>query len=339
MPQINNFPGGFAAGLTIRGLPIAVTHPGKIFWVSNATTLSDRQIGGSDGNKGTFDAPMATIGGALAQCVANRGDVILVKPGHAETISAAGTVANMAAGTAINLNKAGVAIIGLGTGTKRPTLTWSAAASTIEVSASNVTLSNFLCISTMATGFTTTAFAILTAVVANDFTLDNCEFRDSSSTTGFLGIITQGGTTSLALDGLTVNKCKRFSILSTVTNVTAFVVLTGAVTDRMTLTDNFIVQNTAHTAAQLASWGANNVTNALIARNITQSKDTSNAGSLLQFSGTACNGIVRDNRCHHLVAGGVGLLCPLGSKFGFAQNWCGITGTADKNAAANPLPT
>ena len=80
MPQINNFPGGFAAGLTVRGMPVAVTHPGKVFWVSNASTLSDRQIGGSDGNAGTYDAPCSTITGALAKCTASRGDIIMVKP-------------------------------------------------------------------------------------------------------------------------------------------------------------------------------------------------------------------------------------------------------------------
>ena len=89
MAQINNFPGGFAAGITIRGMPLAVSHPGKVFWLSNATTLSDRQISGSDGNQGTFDAPFSTLDGALAKCVANRGDIIMVKPGHAETVSAA----------------------------------------------------------------------------------------------------------------------------------------------------------------------------------------------------------------------------------------------------------
>ena len=75
MPQINNFPGGFSAGITVRNLPIAVTHPGKIFWVSNATTLSDRQVGGSDSNPGTFDKPFSTIQAGFNACVADRGDI------------------------------------------------------------------------------------------------------------------------------------------------------------------------------------------------------------------------------------------------------------------------
>lgn len=53
----SNFPAGFSQGVTIRGMPIAQTHPGKVFWVSNATTLLKGQRGGSNGNDGTFNSP------------------------------------------------------------------------------------------------------------------------------------------------------------------------------------------------------------------------------------------------------------------------------------------
>src|SRR6266705_1886887 len=249
---VNNFPGGFASGITIRGMPIAVAHPGKVFWVSNATTLSDRQLSGSDNNKGTFDQPFATIAGAIAQCVANRGDIVYVKPGHAESITAAGS---------ISLNKAGVAIVGLGVGSYRPTLTWSTVAgANIQVSANNIFFSNFLCISTMATGFTTSAFAVLTTVVANDLTIDNCEFRDSSATTGFLAIMTQGGTTANAMDGYTFTNNTYVRTLATVTNVVAANVMTAAHA-RQVYSNNFVAQTTANNnVALLVAFGANSQT-------------------------------------------------------------------------------
>ena len=78
---ISNYPKGFAHGVNIRGLPILNTYGGKIFWVSNATTLLVGQHNGSDGNKGTFDSPFATIDFAVGQCTANRGDIILVNVG------------------------------------------------------------------------------------------------------------------------------------------------------------------------------------------------------------------------------------------------------------------
>ncbi len=53
------YPGGFATGLVVRGMPISVTHPGVVWWVSNNATLpggvSTQRIplvNGSDGNKG-----------------------------------------------------------------------------------------------------------------------------------------------------------------------------------------------------------------------------------------------------------------------------------------------
>ncbi len=325
MPQINNYPGGFAAGLTIRGLPVAVTHPGKVFWVSNATTLSDRQIGGSDSNNGTFDKPFGTITGGLAACVANRGDVIMVKPGHAETIAAA---------AGLVLNKAGVAIVGLGVGSKRPTLTWSAAASTVSVVASNVSIQNFLFISTMATPFTTVAFAETNATVANDFTVDNCEFRDSATTTGFLSHYL-GGTTANQSDGLTWTNNKILRTLATVTNVLASVVLQAAVA-RVNVSDNFVIQKTANNnVALLLALGANAVQNLMMGRNRLQSQNTgTTAGEMFSGGSTTSTGIVFDNYSHHLAA--TGLLGPVLTKIAFIQNYCSITGAVDKSPLLNP---
>jgi hypothetical protein len=113
MPN-TNYPAGFPQGITLRGVPLQQAQPGKVFWVSNATTLQVGEKGGSDGNKGTFNAPFGTIDYAIGQCTAGRGDVIFVKPGHAETISAAGSIA---------CDVAGVAIVGLGVGNARPTIT------------------------------------------------------------------------------------------------------------------------------------------------------------------------------------------------------------------------
>jgi len=136
LPQspASNFPGGFN-NVTIRGVPITQTHPGQVYWVSNASaTLLPGQIGGSDGNPGTFNAPFKTLEYAITRCTANRGDIICIKPGHAETISSA---------TALMFDVAGVAIVGLGLGTKRPTFTLdTAATTTIPVSADNVSVLN-----------------------------------------------------------------------------------------------------------------------------------------------------------------------------------------------------
>lgn len=133
--SMSNFPTGFAAGIIIRGVPLVQTHPGQVYWVYNGSALLSGQRGGSDSNKGTFDAPFSTLDYAVSRCVANRGDIIFVKPGHAETIATA---------TALAIDVAGVAVVGLGQGSNRPTFNLTDTASTITMSAANCTFWNCL---------------------------------------------------------------------------------------------------------------------------------------------------------------------------------------------------
>lgn len=89
----------------------------------------------SNGGESPED-PLATTAQALALCTANKGDRVVLMPGHAETISAA-------AGLAISV--AGVSIIGLGTGSLRPTFTFdTAVGADLDIDAANVTISNVL---------------------------------------------------------------------------------------------------------------------------------------------------------------------------------------------------
>jgi len=126
MPN-SNFPGGFN-GLTVRNMPILNAYPGNVFWVDSGASSSS--------SKGTFDRPLTTIAAALDKCTADNGDIIAVKAGHSETIIAA-------AGLAIDV--AGVAIIGLGTGSKRPTINFTTAVGAdMDIDAANVTIVNFL---------------------------------------------------------------------------------------------------------------------------------------------------------------------------------------------------
>lgn len=325
MPQINNFPGGFASGITIRGMPVAVTHPGKVFWVSNASTLSDRQLGGSDSNKGTFDQPFSTIAGALLQCVANRGDIVFVKPGHTETVSAAGGIV---------LSVAGVAIIGLGMGSTRPTVTLGTAnTATITVTANNVTVSNFL----FKANFLdiATCFSIANAQVATDFTVDNCEFRDTSVVLDFVSCVTVGTTANIA-DGLTLtNNRVNAAILTTVPAAQTFLV-TGSIIDRLNVSNNVVIypKTLADTACLIAA-GANDLTGALVRGNLTFRPSTSTTGHLISSSSTASSGWVADNYCAHL-DNSAALIIPTGTKFSFFRNFSMITGAADKSALENP---
>lgn len=324
MPQINNFPGGFAQGITIRGMPVAVTHPGKVWWVYNGTVLSDRQIGGSDSNPGTFDKPFSTITGALTQAVASRGDIIMVKPGHAETVSAAGGIV---------LSKAGVAIIGLGVGSTRPTITLGTAnTASITVTANNVTVSNFLFVANFLN--IATVFSIANAQVATDFCVDNCEFRDSSNVLNFVSAVKVGTTANIA-DGLTFTNNKVYGISSAPAAATTAVVVASHL-DRAYLAGNTIIHATALIdTANLLAMGANNLTNAVVEKNKTFRPSTSTTGELITSTSTASSGVVADNYCAHL-DNSAGLIIPTGTKLSFFRNFSMITGAADKSALENP---
>ncbi len=70
------------------------------------------------------DRTSTTINAALNQCVSGRGDRIYVLPGYTENVSAADAWSNL--GT-----KTDVSIIGLGAGTNRPAITWTANGATV----------------------------------------------------------------------------------------------------------------------------------------------------------------------------------------------------------------
>lgn len=129
-----NFPQGWANGALVRGVPLVQAQPGRVFWLGNGSALEPGEVAGSDNNRGTFYRPFATLSGAMAQCTPGNGDIIFVKPQHAETISTA---------TVLNLACSDVAIIGLGSGTNRPSFTLDTlTTSTINVTANNLSIQN-----------------------------------------------------------------------------------------------------------------------------------------------------------------------------------------------------
>ena len=128
----SNYPAGFN-NVTIRGVPVTQSHPGQVFWVSNAAPLLPGQIGSSDGNPGTFNAPFSTLQYAISRTTPMRGDIIFIKPGHFEAVTSAtlNVIGATATAGAITQYSSGVAIIGLGQGAMRPTFRMDAAAAAI----------------------------------------------------------------------------------------------------------------------------------------------------------------------------------------------------------------
>ena len=154
---MTNYPSGFANGVTVRGMPLLSAYPGRVLWVSSTR--------GSNGNKGTFDRPFGTIDYAVGRCDANRGDIIMVMPGHVETVIAAGGLA---------LDVAGIAIVGMGIGSLRPTINFTTAVGAdMNVDAANIAVMNMLFVGGV------DALTGPIDINAADFSFINCETRDT----------------------------------------------------------------------------------------------------------------------------------------------------------------
>ena len=167
-----NFPNGVSSfGVPVIGSGQIPATTGNYYFVSSTT--------GSNGNLGTqATAPKATIASAVTAARASKGDVIVVLPGHVEDITGA---------AAITLSKAGLYIVGLGTGRARPTLTWkTSTAAQIVISGAQTTLDNFV--------FDLTGISAVVAafsVTAVDVSFLNSDFIISTGTNApVLGILT-----------------------------------------------------------------------------------------------------------------------------------------------------
>lgn len=299
----SNYPNGFSNGLTVRGLPIQIAQPGQVFWVNGSSVLADDGVLGSDGNRGTYQKPFATIDYAIGQCTANRGDVIMVMPGHTETISAAGSIA---------ADVAGVAIVGLGSGSKRPTLSFTAAAASITVSAANVTFKNILF---------SAAFADVAEVFtpsAKNLALEDCEFVDSAADLNFLSIA-DTGTTDNECDGLSLVRCKWVTVdTAALTALSIDADLDGLVVEDCYM--NVGVNTNDLPIVAIVATGKD-LTNLSIKGNNFIRLNDANPLILTADTTTANTGVIQDNTVRHLDVAAE-LLVTAGTNISFSNNLC-----------------
>lgn len=277
---ISSFPNGFANGLSVRGMPINIAYPGKVFFLNNSSVLAPNGVGGSDSNLGTYKAPFSTLSGALSACTANRGDIIMVMPGHAESIVTSST---------LTVSKAGVAIVGLGVGALRPTFTYiTNTTATINVTAANVSFINCLFVANLAA-----VVAAFTTTTAKGFVLSDCEFRDSASNLNFK-LIVDTNTTSNDTDGLTIEKCK-FNGLGA-TSGSALVQMDGT-NARITIKDNYIKHAATSTAGVMPIATGKLVTFLDMRNNIIDLVGAAAAttGIIITTNGSTNSGVIQGN--------------------------------------------
>jgi hypothetical protein len=289
MPM-SHFNGGFANGVTIRGVPVLNTHPGNVYWVSS--------VSGSDGNKGTRERPFATIDYAIGRCTANNGDIIFCMPGHAEAVTA----------TSINCDVGGVTFIGLGSGSKKPVLTFGATDSTINVTAANCVWQNFR----FTAGVGDVVTAVLHATAAQNTQYREIEFF-ATSTFNFINCYTLGAAN--ISDGCLWER----NYLRTADAGQLALAITAAAHNDLKFYDNYVRHAAA--AAGLLTGGAAEFLGLDVRRNFVQTGQTDGSvGVLVITTGTASSGCIVDNDMKTADAA-ANVAIPIASKVYAARNY------------------
>jgi len=283
----SNYPNGFKNGLVVRGVPLNVANPGETFWVNNSAVLAKDGIGGSNSNDGSYRKPFSTIDYAVGKCTANRGDIIMVMPGHAETVETDGGLA---------IDVAGVAIVGLGSGTLRPVvIVDTLAAAAIAISAANTSIQNIEVRASFAD--VTNAIDVTAAWVS----LDKIEFTEEGTDLNFLDYVHASSTSDGNADGLSVTNCIGTAVdagQNSFLNIKADV-------NRLVFNDNVYISTHANTLAMILVAGVKTVTNIMVMRNIFNAQ-AKTSGDMLIDNGAADNsGIAGFNHIHHIDTAGV----------------------------------
>lgn len=309
---ISNFPNGFLDGVTIRGVPLQQTQPGQVFWVNSTTVIPVGGIGPSDGNKGTYTQPFSTLDYAVGRCTASRGDIILLMPGFTETVSTA---------TALAMDVAGVAVVGLGAGSLRPNITLDTiTGATIAVSAANVSFKNVIFTASFAD------VAELFTPTAVDFHCEDCKFTASAADVNFVEIV-DTGTTDNEVDGLSFLNCEWIEPdLSTTSlvNVDADIDRLSVVGCTINLGINGVISCIAEVAA------GKDLTNVEIHDNKCTRLVTASAVGLITFADTTTTntGFMSGNFWHHRDIAGE-LLLTAGTLISTDQNFAsGVINTS-----------
>jgi hypothetical protein len=173
---------------------------GRVFTGIMYVVDSSHTLARDAASSGNFNSPFATIDYAFSRVGtpsafgANNANLILVMPGHAETIISADQ---------IDHDVAGVAVWGVGNGSERPTLTYTVAAGEYTIGANNAIVGNIRFLSSV----TDVLKAVNIEANVTDAKIINCWFGvDSSGTDEFTECIDLTGTnTRTRIEGNTFN--------------------------------------------------------------------------------------------------------------------------------------
>jgi len=239
-----------------------------------------------------------TIDAAVGACTANAGDIIYVLPGHTEAVTS----------TSLSLDIAGVSVIGLGTGSLKPTLTFGATSSTINITAANCKLKNLRL--QAAVGDVVTA--VLHATAAQNTVYEDIEFY-ATSTFNFINCYTLGAAN--ISDGCRWER----NYLRTSDAGQLALCVTAAAHNDLKFYDNYVVHAAA--AAGLLTAGSADLPGLDVKGNFVQTGQTDGSvGTLVITTSTASSGRIVDNDIKTADAA-ANVAIPIASKVYAARNY------------------
>ncbi len=234
--------------------------------------------GATTTSEGTPRDPISTLEGATNLSQAN--DNIVILPGHSETITGVGGITN---------DVAGLTIIGLGVGTRRPRFLMDGAATvTWAISAADVSIENVV----LAAGHADIVRAF--NITAAGFHAKNIEFVENTAGENFLIPFDMTSAVANACDGAIIEGCRSLGLDAAATE---FIALVEDI-NRLTVMNNLIVQSGSTDGALIKQATGKDMTLLDCRWNFVQHAMT--AGDLLIDNDTTANtGIVAHNRCRH----------------------------------------
>jgi hypothetical protein len=278
-------------GLVVNGAIVDPNQPIPFARARNplAKILYVRSTGGNGDGTGfgtgqTPQEPYSTLAAAITSLAGRTtwGDVIYVLPGHVESISAPDYFSG--GGTAANFS-----VIGLGSGTNRPTFTWTVATSTWLIDTAGVEISNIRCFlaGAHAAGAALTVAAPITISAAN-CRITNCEFWWGFDVDQIVGT---GITTTAAASDFTFAYNNCYALVAAVPTAT-FMTLVGS--DRCQIIGNYITGATSGTTVGVIRGLTTASLNMYVAFN---TMDNLLASSTIAFSPlTASTGVATQNQ-------------------------------------------
>jgi len=152
-----------------------ITPDSNVFFVDSSNSLALDSVNDRTGSR--WDAPFATLNYAVSRCTASKGDVILIGPGHTETIEDTGSASGTTTDELV-FDKIGISVIGIGNGTLKPTFSLETAVdAALVILAANTYIENIKVVS----GLANVTAGITIGASADGTHIHNCEIRDGNA--------------------------------------------------------------------------------------------------------------------------------------------------------------